>query len=391
MNKPDSRLKLRVLGSIFLILASFLSGIWFVSCRSKGFQDGNRTLSFEEVDFRQFSDIGRIEKIVKLDASEAPLSAVSRVKTDSDGDIYIIDLDRHEAVFRFNAEGKFLNSFGRTGQGPGEYQGLIGFDIHPSGAVFLLSNSKILKFAKNGEYLMETPIGFLGGDIKSLGDEIFVHVLIHRQTAPDNRRQVEIFDLNLRPAEGCFPYDSRLEKYIFISPPFLAAVGGELVGLEIYDLGLNIFHPGTRNIRAIRFGERNSMVDGVFRKNELSEEDRTQIKRDLHRFGTVLAFRDTLYLFEGCKGDDLYKFWLFDFKAGRIRAYPYFQLFRDVENKNEDKFFSYPVGAYADGLIIAVTNPDSFAKAKSRYPELSGIEFGLNDNPLLVFFRFNGF
>jgi hypothetical protein len=316
---------------------------------------------------------------------------VSRVKTDADGDIYVIDLERHAAVFRFNAEGKFLNGFGRAGQGPGEYEGLIGFDIHPSGAVFLLSNSKILKYAKNGEYLMETPIGYLGGDIKSLGDEIFVHVLLHRQTALDKRRQVEIFDLNLQPAGFCFPYDSRLEKFLYLNPPFLAAVGEELVGLEIYDLGLNIFHPGTRNLRAISFGERNSIIDGVFRKNSLSVEDRTQIKRELHRFGTVLAFRDILYLFEVCKGENLYKFWLFDFKAGRIQAYPYFKLFRDVENKNEDKFFSYPVGAYADGLIIAVTNQDGFAKAKSRYPELSGIEFGPNDNPLLVFFRFNGF
>jgi hypothetical protein len=72
MNKLASCLKLRVWVSIFLILGSFLSGLGLVSCRSKGFRDGNRTLRFDEVDFRQYSEIGRIEKIVKLDASEAP-------------------------------------------------------------------------------------------------------------------------------------------------------------------------------------------------------------------------------------------------------------------------------------------------------------------------------
>jgi|GEM_PF-2041368 len=391
MQKPPFDLNLRVWSLIFLIPATFLAGLGLVSCRSESFRDGNRTLFFEKADFGHYSDIGRIEKIVKLNAFEASLSGDFRVMTDTKGNIYVLDFDRQDGVFRFDQDGKFLNGFGRTGQGPGEYQRLVGFDVHPSGAVFILSDSKILKFANNGEYLRETPIGFMGGDLKILGDEIFVHVLRHRQAAPDMRRQVEIFDLNIQSVGNCFPYDARLEKYLFLNPPFLATADGELVDLEIYDLGLNVFHPGTRNIRSLRFGERNSIIDGIFSKNGLSEEDRTLIKRRVHRFGKILAFHDTLFLFEVCKGDDLYNFWLFDYIKGRIKSYPYYKLFRDVENPNEDMFFSYPVGSYADGLIIAVTNQESFAKAKSRYPEWGDIKFGLNDNPLLVFFRFNSF
>ena len=52
------------------------------------------------------------------------IGTVSSITSDSNGRVYIADSDQF-TIHRFDADGTFLESFGRDGEGPGEFRSLI--------------------------------------------------------------------------------------------------------------------------------------------------------------------------------------------------------------------------------------------------------------------------
>jgi hypothetical protein len=57
------------------------------------------------------------------------------------------------SIFRFNSDGKFLNSIGRKGRGPGEYSGNISrFDINNK-HFFAHVDKKVMKYELEGQYV----------------------------------------------------------------------------------------------------------------------------------------------------------------------------------------------------------------------------------------------
>ncbi len=76
------------------------------------------------------------------------------VNTDDEGNIYVTDWDR-TTVRKYDSNGNFLQSIGRPGQGPGEFQDIseVRFDIE--GNIYLndLKIQKISFLSKEGNYL----------------------------------------------------------------------------------------------------------------------------------------------------------------------------------------------------------------------------------------------
>ncbi len=76
------------------------------------------------------------------------------MNTDNDGNIYVTDWDR-KTVKKFDSYGKFLQSIGRPGQGPGEFQNIseVRFDI--DGNIYLndVSHQRISFLSREGNYL----------------------------------------------------------------------------------------------------------------------------------------------------------------------------------------------------------------------------------------------
>jgi hypothetical protein len=76
--------------------------------------------------------------------------------TDEDGNFYVSDLGTHR-ILKYDIDGKYLLSFGREGQGPGEFGTLsfVGFDkdknIYTNDAL----NNRISFFDKEGKYLRQ--------------------------------------------------------------------------------------------------------------------------------------------------------------------------------------------------------------------------------------------
>ncbi len=62
--------------------------------------------------------------------------------------------------YLLSKEGKFLKSFGKKGQGPGEYQQAVGFGTYDSKIWLLDVSQKILEFDLNGNFLNEKKLNF---------------------------------------------------------------------------------------------------------------------------------------------------------------------------------------------------------------------------------------
>lgn len=95
--------------------------------------------------------------------SDGPRAVVFRnllpygcVDTDSAGNIYVLDSGA-DTVFKFDARGSFLKSFGRNGQGPGEFQSANCLTIMLDGRVAVVDvlARKRLEFSPDGTPLMD--------------------------------------------------------------------------------------------------------------------------------------------------------------------------------------------------------------------------------------------
>jgi len=88
------------------------------------------------------------------DLAEIGLPDVSFFGADSEGNIYFFRYQRAEKfIFKFDKNGNFIKSFGRTGQGPGEIQTISHFLIDSKDNIIISdgANRKIIFFDNNGE------------------------------------------------------------------------------------------------------------------------------------------------------------------------------------------------------------------------------------------------
>jgi hypothetical protein len=76
--------------------------------------------------------------------------------TDDEGNFYVSDVDSNR-ILKYNPEGKYLLTFGRKGQGPGEFQSLnfIRFDKENNLYINDSTNSRISFFNKDGKFLRQ--------------------------------------------------------------------------------------------------------------------------------------------------------------------------------------------------------------------------------------------
>lgn len=91
---------------------------------------------------------------------EAGLTDIYQFGADSRGFVYLTQHARKDGfvIFQFDGRGRFLKSFGRVGQGPGEIESLSYFGISSRDDIFVLDTrrKKILFFAPSGELVKET-------------------------------------------------------------------------------------------------------------------------------------------------------------------------------------------------------------------------------------------
>ncbi len=73
---------------------------------------------------------------------------------DSEGNLYVLDGGNHR-VQKFDNQGKYLKTFGRSGQGPGEFQRPLSIEIGEDGHVYIADwdNCRLEVFSSQGKYV----------------------------------------------------------------------------------------------------------------------------------------------------------------------------------------------------------------------------------------------
>lgn len=96
-------------------------------------------------------------------AREDTFSSIRSVQADDRGRIYVLD-NRECRVKVFDAKGKLILSFGRKGQGPGEFQSPRRMSISGKAlSIIDATNKKVLRFDLNGTLLTEIDFRWIGG------------------------------------------------------------------------------------------------------------------------------------------------------------------------------------------------------------------------------------
>ena len=135
-----------------------------------------------------------LEMVVgESDDLEKSFSQLGNFIVDNDGIIYALDF-KEQKIKVFDADGKFVHSFGKKGQGPGELQMPAGLHLAPGSelAVDDVLAKKMVYFTKEGKYIREVsyvtrlalvnlimdPSGnFIGREMKLEGQEMFFEIV----------------------------------------------------------------------------------------------------------------------------------------------------------------------------------------------------------------------
>lgn len=89
-------------------------------------------------------------------ADEALWSGPSQVvRVDSKGNLYVMD-QRENRLIQFDENGKFVRQIGQEGQGPGEFQALVTFQIFADDSLWVFENqgaaTRVTAFSPDGTY-----------------------------------------------------------------------------------------------------------------------------------------------------------------------------------------------------------------------------------------------
>jgi hypothetical protein len=136
-----------------VIFLGVIHGLGFFSCQETSKEW--TTLSFSTVSQGKISEfIDEIEYVIL----DHPLNSISQVDkvVISENNIFLADIYGFQNIARFNNEGKYLNSIGTYGDGPGQFRQYSDFGINTDGKfVIVLVNGKLLEYELNGGIINE--------------------------------------------------------------------------------------------------------------------------------------------------------------------------------------------------------------------------------------------
>ena len=345
-----------------------------------------------EKKYPNMRNVGMITKAIKLETNKESLIAqTDRIIVDPVSEDFIIgDFRRASRVLRFNKFGKFICSYGKRGKGPAEYQSLKDFTIMSNGDVILLTSMKLLKFSKDGNFLLESRIPVFAGGIECIDDLLYISVLRYRSSNQGEKKAIIVLNPFFAKVGGIGVYDGRLDKYIFNVQNVMAKKGKKLYFIDHYDLNLNIYDTGTQKLVRLPFPNNNSILNKIWEKQRISDSDDKEILTKLHRFNGILSFEDKILLLELHRAEDLYRVWLLSLENKEILIFDWSSLYGDFrEEEKTDLYFNSIPGTFKQRLIGVIDDVENFELYKKDYPVLKDFQFSAEENPMLAFFEFH--
>jgi len=107
---------------------------------------------------------------------------------DSQGNIYVMDAGNFR-IQKFNSTGEYLQTIGKKGQGPGEFDRMQSFYVDEENKLYVSSGMKIQIFDEQGEFLKSIPLTSQISDFWISPDD-FIYCLVYSSSEEGRERKV---------------------------------------------------------------------------------------------------------------------------------------------------------------------------------------------------------
>jgi hypothetical protein len=297
--------------------------------------------------------------------SDNLIGSVSKIIRTADK-FFVLDQYKAKKIFVFDLKGRFLDSIGNRGKGPGEYSNISDFTIDEQRQVIYLIDDglKIIKLGINGDFIFEKKLDSVCRNISDIiASEGLIFASPGRRPGHDKKYDLIQFDENLNPVRwflpyqysfpGTNPFNNRLYKY-----------NNSIYFVSAYD---NKIYYLTANSISERF---------IFdtEGKELDLKDLTSEKYVENKTG--------VYLFHNCvEGDEIIFVPIF------YQGWPRFGFIEKKTNKyflvdkiNKDPIPLFQFSSFYNGRFFTTLNSNVFLKT---FPD-SKIDIEITDNPVII-------
>lgn len=221
------------------------------SCVSESLEKAKLDLELdkEPTDYIFMDDVFASKEWIVLDsAKEAIVSTCSKIETDKDGNIYVLDKVKSKCVFLFDKEGKYLGKIGVYGKGRGEYPVIRDFTIEPKkGNVLVLGGySTVYVYDKEGSFLESKTLSKANfWNIHADDQGVFLSTNHSTEVEGENAYLLYEYDFSLNYVGKWNPV---LPQYMGVSPLSSFVFQGTKTGLSYIDEKQNrIYQYDSRN------------------------------------------------------------------------------------------------------------------------------------------------
>lgn len=134
----------------FLFPATFIFIISFLACNSTG----KKEVIFKEATINSLTDLIDHIRAVRLEHGDSILIGRNPILFQKDSSFYLVDKNGQKKIFRFALDGRFLNTIGEPGNGPGEYVNIkdVIIDEQEDDVFILSSYTYIYRYSKEGYF-----------------------------------------------------------------------------------------------------------------------------------------------------------------------------------------------------------------------------------------------
>ena len=356
--------KTKVVSTILLFSAFMM----FVSCRPKQkkvekiMEDGVEVVINHLEPYKIKGEASNLlleeELLINMESKEIEetgLVDIGYFDIDSEGNIYVANIvstePEYKLVLKFDRKGKFISSFGRKGQGPGEVQYVLYFGIDSQDRIIISDhrNKKVLFFSKDGGLIKE----------RAYGLNFFTMFPLENEKYLFERRLVDLeskrWSRSLKICNSKFDGRKELDAYYYPDPPKGIRVSSDIFEWRIFN----------RNIYAVNEQRGYEILmydlDGKLKRKIKKEYTPLKYPEDLKKryievYGTTrkIYFPDNLPPFQSFFGDDDGRLFVMTYEKGEKPGEYVFDIFNSegvfVQRKN----------------LIILNNWELQAKAKRR-------------------------
>jgi hypothetical protein len=357
------------------------------SCFLLGCQQGEERVSrtgdieLHQYNDRTISDRVRLRRAVPLETTDLSiLGTVYKVKlSPANNDILVGDFRSQKKILRFSPEGAFSRRYGTTGDGPGEYQHIVDFEVLPDNTVVILSFSKLIHYAVDGTLLGEIDLDYRPEEIV-VSDEAIIIKVGKAKSSGAGLLAIYNHDATFRGYEG--KSDPKLEKYWLSSRNGMAGRKGEIALSDRFSFSMSrlIFQDGKWVHHG--FPDHTPDFEEIWRKDRLTREDENRIRRGTHRLSSLFALDQGYFFLELSLDQEIHRYNLFTPETLTL-----YQLQNEWVGGKPPGPWSYLVGSSRDRLIALLDDEEIMMSLREKEPLLSELEVAPDDNPVLLFYE----